>query len=538
MFISHHRKDGLLRDKLWRLQHLYRIKDKTKNRVKLRFNAIQRRIINALLLFWQAGKPIRHFDLKYRQGGVSTLYAIIYLDETAFHKNVTSGIIAQQRNSLNHIWEIVRFAHESMPTSVRPELKQDTAHTLAFKHLSSKILVDLKILSTGLHNLHISEYPLCAEDDIRQTIAACPPTANITFEGVGEGMNHAYDKYFEMKAQGLAMFHPWFIQEEYRLPTSAATITRTLEEQKVTKLARLEYGVMLDDGQILFRRQQVADLKELFPVLMAEDDRSCFLTSGNPFFSLKKMEVIARDLKIQLGEKPARTGDGWETWEEPTPGHQYAAGADVAEGLDVGGDPMIGGRDFSVLGILCVTCRRQAFRYRARIGVDAFYRTCDRWGRAYNQALLGVELNNHGHAVILGLREACRYPNLYKEDEPTSAFIKSNRVKKDVRYGWVTSGGTKATTLEQFRQAVEGKFEEDEHHFTPEIEVRDLVFLQEAFTFKNLGGILSSDAGRHDDTVMAWAIAYQMYLRVKGRSIPSLDVGQWKIGGELESRKL
>lgn len=535
--IKEARRDKLFRDKLWRLQHLYWIKDKNRRRVKLRFNPAQQRIINKLLPFWVSGRPVRHFDLKARQVGASTLYSIIELDDTVFHRNTNSGIIAQQRSSLNHIWEIVRFAHAGMSSSIRPSLLQDSARVLSFKGLNSKIFVDLKVLSTNLNNLHISEYPLCNEKVIEQTIAACPPKANITIEGVAEGMNHAYNKYQEMKGQGLTLFHPWFLQPEYRLPTLGFKVKRTAEELELNKLAELEYGITLDDEQIMYRRQAKVDFKELFPALMSEDDRSCFLSSGNPFFSAPKMDALLRELKLHKVDNLAEVGDAWEMWERPVKGHRYAAGADVAEGLDAGGDQLLGGRDYSVLGIICVTCKQQAFRYRARVGVDKFYRDCNQWGLEYGQALLGVELNNHGHAVVMGLREL-RYPSLYCEGADETALLRSRRVKKEVTYGWLTNAGNKAAMLEQFRQAIEGKFEDDAVNFVPEITVLDEEFLREAFTFRNKGGKLGSDAGHHDDTIMAWAIAYQMYLRVRANSAVISDPASWKVGDELEASKL
>jgi len=454
---------------------------------------------------------------------------LIHLDDTIFHQNTTSGIIAQRRGTLNHLWEIIRYAHANMHSGIKPELDQDTSHALKFKGTGSRIFVDLKIQSVGLHNLHISEYPLCQEKDIQQTLAACAPEANTTFEGVAEGMNHAYDKYFELKEQGAALFHPWFIQEEYRIEEKIPVIW-TEEEKQLAIMARKDYSIELDDAQVRFRRAMKSKLRDLFPALMAEDDRTCFISSGNPFFDNRKMEVLYREARAYPGNREVADYDAWDQWEEPQKGHLYAAGADVAEGLDMGGDPEVGGRDWSVLAITCVTCKRQAFRYRARVGMDAFYRVCDQWGREYNQALLAVERNNHGHTVLQGYKENCSYPNLYSE------MVMG---KKEAKVGWETNSVTKAIMLDQFKQLIEGKFEDDEENFEPEITIYDLKFLQEAFTFKNKGGKLSSDAGRHDDLIVAWAISAQMYLKLRSQITLKNNISdQIMVANPTEASKL
>ena len=525
-----------LNDPLWRVQNLYLIRSKDRTLQRLKFNNVQNRIVGVISDRLSKGLPIRHYDLKFRQGGISTFWVLFYLDNTIFTPNTISVIQSVTQESNKHIWDIARLAYETMPTALRPRSNQDSATTLAFDETKSKIMVTLKVLSTTLHNLHLSEYPLCDSKDIEQTLAAVPPGANVTLEGVSNGMNHAYDKW-QGTDNYTRLFHPWFLQEEYRIE-SLNPVKWTEDELKLKSYAMREYQAELTDDQILFRRDKQNDLKQLFDQEMAESPETCFISSGNAYFNNKKIKILKEEAKEhQRLYPPKRSGDwhevndmgtGWEMWEEPALHHIYAAGADVAEGVD---------GDYSVLSIFCVTCRKQAFRYRARVNVSHFYKVCDEWGRKYNNALLAPEMNNHGHAIILGLREDCRYPNLFYHESNRIPPITGKHTEAPRKFGWDTKEDSKKTMLDQIQYALEGEFLADESNFEPAFTVLDTWFLSECFTFINNEGKLEAASGKHDDLVMAWAIAYQMFRRLGSRS-KTFQEGSITFGPKLDSSSL
>ena len=519
----------------WRLQNIYKIRTKDSRNSRLLFNPHQKQISSFIKSRLDNNEPIRLFNLKARQVGLTTFYALFYLDYAIFHKNRHVAILAHSRESLGYIWRIVRYAHASMPDSLRPRLLDDSKIMMSFPNGSS-MFVSLAIRSIALHGLHISEYAFCDEEEIQASLAACAPDACITFETTANGMNHAELTYREMKESGSAIFHPWFLSSEYNLesdkPMDAIGITD--DEKTFCRLANISYGIKIDTGQILYRRQMRAGLKNMAPQEMAEDDISCFLVSGNPYFDINKMATLLRNAEKHLAEQPAQKGDCWEMWEAPDSTHKYVAGADVAKGLSVGGE---NGRDYSVLAVICITCRKQAFRYRSRVPMSHFYRICNEWGLAYNKALLAIE-DNIGDAVIQGLVENCRYPNLYKE-EVSSGFTKishgiSER-QKETKYGWHTSASSKVIMLSQLSEAIQGKFEDNEENFKSELLVLDRQFLEECFKFKNRDGKLSAEAGYHDDLVIAWAIAWQMAIRNMIMAPNAYPGGIFRIGRKMES---
>lgn len=519
-------------DPIWRIQNLYLVKDKDRRRVRPKLKPSQQRIVAAIKDRLYSGKAIRHYDLKCRQSMVTTFWMLLYLDDSIFRPNTRSVILAQKSETNSLIWDAARFAHSTMPDSLRPELIEDSAKTLAFPN-GSKMFVSLKVQGGTVNNLHVSEYPLCDPNNIEQTIAACPPTANITLEGVAEGMNHAYDKW-AMAGDGFTrLFHPWFVQTEYRVPPQAG-LKRTQDEESLAGMASREYAITLDDSQIQYRRNMKRDLKRLAAQEMAEDPISCFLASGLGYFNGAKMGVLLREaMEENKKNPPARIGESrnddgaqifdLEVWEKPQHRHVYVIGADVAEGVS---------GDYSVMAVLCVNCRKTAARYRARVGVDSFYRTLHRHGIEYNKALIAPERNNHGHAILLGLKES-GYPNIYQDKRDTRLSIPNKTLEKP-KFGWLTNTESKPIMLDALRIALEGDSEEDEQTFQPMFTVLDEEFLSETLIIREESGKIEAIGGKHDDTVMAYAIAYQMYLKAAASSAP-LDRKRIFLGDKLDS---
>lgn len=514
--------------KKWRMENLYKIRDKNKNLVNLKFNNIQNRIYQNLVKYNQTKTAVREYNLKYRQGGVSTFWLIWWLDETLNNSNTVTGILSHEQESLKYLWEIVRIAYDNIPEDYKAPFQKYNESEISFPDLNSKIFVSLSIRSTAVHNLHISEICYIDPLDLKASLASVSPKGNISMESTAHGIgNDGYTMYQDAKA-GLngfnASFFPWWIQNEYKNPLNGMTLTRTLEETKLALKVLDDWNIILSDEQILWRRITKQNQGVLFDQEFPESDDTAFLSTGNPYFNNKKIMVLLDEAKSL---EPVEETYEYTMWESPTKGHLYCAGADVAEGID---------GDYSVMKILCVTCRREAFRYRARVGVDEFYKVLDKWGRAYFKALLAVERNNHGHAVILGLYEIMKYPNLYVQDKELRV-VKERELQEQkmiVKIGWDTTAITKPIMLDNLKLAVEGSSMEDVDHFMPEFMVVDKIFLQEALTFVQESIKMNAIQGHHDDDIVATAIAFQMYMKLKGRLKTNGDFGIY-LGDSLNS---
>lgn len=521
--------EAALSDKLYRVQNFYKILTKRKTLTTLKFNRVQERIVTEFERQIKEHGVVRHFDLKTRQQGVSTLCLLWWLDDTIFNVGTQTGILAHKNESLGYLMEIIRRAHKSMPDDWRVPVEGDNKHELKFKYIDSKIFSSLSIRSTGLHNLHVSEWCLCDDLEVQATLGACSPMTNVTGESTGHGVgNHGYTTYYDAKDgkaedKMTAFFFPWFIQEEYTRNTEGQVIKPTPEERRTIELAKNEWNVEVTPGQLLWRRDTKRKLKGIFRQEYPETDDDAFLTSGNKFFNFKKLHKLMLESKSFFSKHdPVEETDDFVRWEDYDKHCVYVAGADTSEGA----------HDFSCLKIINVTKRREAFRYRARVSPKTFYKICDRWGRYYGTCLMAIERNLHGHAVLLGLEEDCRYPNLYEEEKKTrlSDIVrvgKKTRALPEHKYGWNTDSVSRPLMLDYLRVAIEGNEEDDEDHFEPEFSIYDQQLLGECLTFEEVDGKFQAIEGETDDNVVATAICFQMFLRQakqvhRGGSLPDI----------------
>lgn len=506
-------------NKLWRLTNLYKIKTKDARLVRWRPNFLQRVMLRQLRADcdadWNPVRPIRDIIIKYRQGGVSTFWLLWWLDEVIWNPNTTVAIVAHKQEAIGYLFEIIRLAHESMPDEVRPRVGSDSVRELSFPDLKSKIMVSLEIRSTAVTALHISEWCFIDDAKVRASKGAVPPFGHISGESTGNGIGgDGYETFVDARdgeGRFRRLFVPWYIQREYRLPIDEGTpqLKRTPDELKLTERARIEWGFELTDEQILFRRDKRRELKGLFGQEFPETEDDAFLASGSPFFDNFKIKALL-DEEIKHGAPAVETEPEWTMWERPIKGHQYVVGADPADE----------GADYAVLKVMDVRTMREVFRWRARTSATRFAEVCDRWGRHYFNALLGVEDNNMGLAVLVKLDELLHYPNLYRRDrEPVRTRIIKGGVadrpsegKAKGKLGWHTDMKTKPLMLSQLKAALEGDSEDSVEEFEPDFAVRDKQLLQEAMTFSDEDGKLEGQEGAHDDVVMASAICWQMAL--------------------------
>lgn len=177
-------------DPVWRLQNLYLIKTKDARVSKLKLNAIQKLLLADIQKELDTGSPVSNITLKFRQGGASSFFLLLHLDRTIFNPNVTTGILADLKENLGYLFEMIRFAHEHMPAELRPPLGSDSKSELTFPSKGSKIMVSLAFKSTTLHGLHVSEHAYIDEDNLRRSLGACTPDAWVTKESTANGYNH------------------------------------------------------------------------------------------------------------------------------------------------------------------------------------------------------------------------------------------------------------------------------------------------------------------------------------------------------------
>lgn len=464
-----------LASRKWRLTNLYKITNKEKETVTFKPNFAQSLILDDSPQYWEA--------LKARQLGISTLALVDCLDQTIWSVNQTVCILAHEQDAIKKLFRIVRFAYDNLDARIKPQLGKGggSQYELYFPKINSRIYVDLESRGDTISRLHVSEFAFIINPDkVRATMDAVPiKTGRISIESTPNGMNHFYEFWNDPGSTFQKYFFPWFFDPEYAIDPGEELI-RTEEEQRLTRRAKRRYNIDLTDAQINFRRFKIAQKKSYSHFIQEypEDEETCFIASGDPVLDRAEISEHYKKVAPPLFEK-----DGLEIFEDFQEGNVYVIGADVAEGV---------GGDFSVGTVYNVTKRVQVAQIRGQWSPSVFAGKLHELGFMYSNErsfppLMGVERNNHGHAVLLKLDEILHYPNLYKP--------------ADGRNGWVTNSVTRPLMMDNFVEVVNDQ----------SIGVRSRATLAECLTLVNNSGKIEAATGKHDDTIVASAIAIQLF---------------------------
>ena len=460
-------------DPNWRLPRLYSVVDKQGNQVRFQPNPVQKRLNDS--------KSKRKLILKARQQGVSTLEIIKLLDFTIWNRNKTTCILAHEQDSIKKLFRIVTRAYEFLDTDLKPALDRGggSKYELYFPDINSRIYCDLESRGDTIHRLHVSEAAFFRDPSkLISTLQAVPIHAPVTIESTPNGMNFFYELWMEEHTQYEKLFFPWYLFPEYSIQTRPLKLS--MDEGRLISMAKKKYGVALTHGQVAFRRAKQAELKHLFPQEYPEDDQSCFLSSGDAACDL----VIVKAL-YDAAPGPIEETDVLKIYDERDRSKRYVIAADTAEGVD---------GDYSVATVYEVERRKQVAVLRGHLKPFDFAHQIQELAELYISArnvypTVAIERNNHGHAVLLELHEHIQYPALYQHT--------------DEKLGWLTDRVTRPLMIDTFIDGLENR----------SITVVDRTTLQECLTLVRMDGKIEAGTGKHDDTVMASAIAVQMCIK-------------------------
>lgn len=104
-----------LKSKLWRLNHLYWIRDKDGKEVKLKLNKAQMTVFTKF-------KHNKKIILKSRQRGISTGYAIYQLDECIFRPGTQAGVQSYGKDEAEKLKMKVDFAWNKLDDRIKQAL--------------------------------------------------------------------------------------------------------------------------------------------------------------------------------------------------------------------------------------------------------------------------------------------------------------------------------------------------------------------------------------------------------------------------------
>lgn len=490
--------DPRLKSKWWRMNNLYKIRDKRGNLVTFKPNKVQ------LMLTVATGGLLRWLILKARQMGVTTFYCIDLLDDALWIPGRTCAILAHERDALTKIFRIVKRAYDNLPEDIKPITRSDTTNQYLFDYayngmpLDSEIYVALKLRSTTVRRLHITESAYIKD---RQELEAGSKQA-VPKDGIisEETTAHGFDEFYDMFTAALdnkspmdidwrALFFPWHQDPEYSLPGKLNETSP--DEVELKSLVLKEYQKVLTDGQLIWRRWKLKDLAQskknklgLSPLQLFRQEYpsvwlEAFQTGAGNVFSgdrimatpvFQPIEVWPNDVKI---------------WKKPVPGRDYVMAVDPS-----GGDA----DDEGAIEVFDPETFEQLAEWTGLIRPDELAVLAAQVGKHYNEAYIAPE--NNMLTTVLKLVEI--YPN---DRIHSKVIMDEKRKRRTKKWGWNTNTATRDLIIDDFVAL----------HQDGELTLKSAKLLSQMRTFvKKDSGKREHAPGKHDDALFAAMIAVYM----------------------------
>jgi len=452
----------------------------------------QRLLLNEIQKLFCADRTGRDVVLKPRQVGFTTLEQA----RDVFHFITVPGarVVATCQSLTDHdpfklLSKNYRVMFESLARAglkLNFRTESNGEWTLADRDASLRIVEagasEAAAVKKGragtISRLHLTETAFYEyADETLNAMLECVPSQEHGSEIVDESTPNGAAGFFyrQCKAAGVGQgayrlhFYPWFAAGEYRAPLAPGETIEPIGERERALVAR---GVTPEQlkwyrSKVLEKGQDKTDQE--YP----SDPETCFLVSGRGFFDQATTTRL-----IERAREPIerRERDRIAIFAKPAPGADYVLSVDTAEGG--GGDPSGG-----------ILRRRDTGEHAATISGQyqpwELAKSAAALGTEYGSALIAVERNNHGHAVLQALQREEKYRKLYEH--------------ADKKPGWPTNPVTRPTMLDAL---------EDAHRrglwTSPD---RNVLGQFRTFIITD-SGKAEAARGEHDDLVMAEAIGW------------------------------
>jgi hypothetical protein len=458
-----------LRDVL--IEQLLAIRTKAGNERSFRLNRAQREYSR------KCGK--RNIVLKARQVGITTYIAARFFIQTITNRGTVSLQVAQDRESAEDIFRIVRRFWDGLPDDCREgalATSRCNSRQLVFRNLDSEYCVASATENAGrgrtIQNLHCSEvarWGRAGEEALASLRAAVAPGGEIVLESTPDGAGGLfYNEWQSALETGYTKhFFPWWFEAGYRTEPGRSFPPLTEEEKELVTNHNLSME------QLSWRRTQRAVLRKFAAQEFAEDPVSCFLASGECVFDLESVESA---LKTAEDAWAVRDNERLMVWLPAQAERRYIIGVDPAGGGAEG--------DYSCAEVIDRRLGTQCAELHGHYPPRELAQKLVELGREYNMAVLAVERNNHGHGVLACLR-SMEYPNIFTQKGQD---------------GWLTSAVSRPAMIENLAMVLmeePGRFQSKR-------------LLNECRTFiRYADGNSRAAPGTHDDCVFALAIAWE-----------------------------
>ncbi|MBS6741150.1 MAG: terminase [Enterobacteriaceae bacterium] len=273
----------LLKNRFWRLNNLYKIKDKNGKCVTFKMTPEQ--------LEYFDGMHDRNVILKARQLGFTTEVCIIQLDLAIFHKKECALIAHSLPDAERLFRNKTQFAYQRMTDDIKlanPLVKETTSEYVFSK--GGSVTVSTSFRGGTLYSLHVSEfgkicakYPEKAKEIVTGAFEAVPLGGVITLESTAEGRAGYFYDYCQDAEKALLqgkelsnLDWKFFFFSWWRNPQYAIDPVEAIPQRLVDYFAEMEakHGIVVNDRQRAwyYAKEKTLgdDMKREYPTIPAE----------------------------------------------------------------------------------------------------------------------------------------------------------------------------------------------------------------------------------------------------------------------------
>ena len=459
-------------------------------RIRNREGKMQPLKANAAQIAFEKQRGRQNIVLKARQMGMTTWIAGRFFLRTILKPGTTSLLVAHSRAAAEAMFSAVERMWQHLPEDLCEDplvRSRANAGQMVFPLLGSEFRIASAAdenagRGLSVQNLHCSEvtrWPGDAVATLAGLRAALAPGGELVLESTPNGAYGAfYGEWCGGRDQGLGIrdqdlvrhFLPWWMEAAY---AGDAADAASFDDEEVALVER--HGLSAE--QIGFRRGLKKSFGMLQPQEFAEDAETCFRATGACCFDVDAIE--ARMLQAPVPLERRRAG-ALLVWLPCLASKRYVVAVDSAGG---GGDG-----DYAAIQVIERSSGVQCAELQERLRPADAAREAAKLAREYNDAVVVVERNNHGSAVLAHLELSQKYDHVYRENGEA---------------GWLTTSLSKAEMVARISLLLSNAAER----------FMSKRLLAECRTFvSGENGRSSAASGAHDDLVMSMAMAQMVVL--------------------------
>lgn len=399
-----------------------------------------------------------------------------------YHKTITTpgtntALIGYNSDLTAELLDKVKTFYKTTPIELRPRIQYNSKYEISFPDINSKIIV---LPSTGnvgrgytINNCLVTELSSWedADDKMMSLEASVPIDGKLVIESTPRGQGNLFHRMFMLDNDYVKKSYGWW------------------------------WAYTPDEIDIIRRR-----LND--PMKFAQEYELAFLASGRPVFDismineqrkniLKTGDVITIDSK----EFKVHEEEGFRIYKMPEEDGLYIFGVDTSEGVE--------GGDNSSVTVWNRKTGEEVAMFRGLLPPDILATKLDKWGRMYNNALMIVEVNNHG-LTVLTLLKMSTYPSLYFRP---AKFDQLSQETSD-KLGWKTTKMTRPLMIDDFAQALrDGDLI---------IHSKELLDEMSVFVYNDRGDSVPQQ-GFHDDCIFSASIGFQGFKIMYDKKLDQIE---------------